>query len=119
VGVAPLSDVAVIKVTKLDNTPLAVLFNYPVHPTVLKGQNRQFSSDFVGYARDHLQSILGPDVQPIYFNGAQGDIIPVISNDEDRFDSCEHLGQSLAITVEKIWNDLETNESLHIKTQKE
>jgi hypothetical protein len=119
VGVTPLSDVAVVKVTKLNNTPLAVLFNYAVHPTVLKGQNRHFSADFVGYARDHLQSVLGPDVQPIYFNGAQGDIIPVIFNDEDRFDSCEQLGQSLASTVAKIWNDLETDESLRIKTQKE
>ena len=58
--IAPLRDVTVIKVTKQDHTPLAVLFNYPVHPTLLNSQNRFFSSDFVGYARDHLQSLLGP-----------------------------------------------------------
>ena len=118
-GIAPLSDVAVIKITKQDDTPFAVLFNYPVHPTVLTSQNRLFSADFVGYARHHLQNLLGSDVQAIYFNGAQGDINPVIFNEDDRFAACDCLGQSLAATVEKIWNETETKESLHIKTQKE
>lgn len=116
---SPLSDVAVIKVTKLDDTPLAVLFTYAVHPTVLKSQNRLFSADFVGYTRDRLQFLLGPTVQPLYFNGAQGDIIPVIFNEDDRFDSCERLGQSLAETVANVWNETETRDKLHIMTQKD
>lgn len=117
--ITPLADVAVIKITKLDNTPFAILFNYAIHPTVLKSQNRLFSSDFVGYARDHLQSVFGPQVQPIYFNGAQGDVIPAIHNEENRFASCEYLGRSLAETVEKIWNEVEVHDSLDIKTQSE
>ena len=119
IGIVPLADVAVIKVTELNDAPLAVLFNYAVHPTVLKSQNRLFSSDFVGEARNYLQDLLGSNVQPIYFNGAQGDIIPIVFNEVDRFDSCEYLGRSLAETVEKIWNETVTNETLHIKTQKE
>lgn len=115
-GIQQLSDVAVIKVTNLDDTPLAVIFNYAVHPTVLKSQNRLFSADFVGYTRDHLRALLGATVQPIYFNGAQGDIIPVIFNEEDRFDACEQLGQSLAETIKNVWNETETNDSLDIKT---
>lgn len=119
IGITPVSDVAVIKVTKLDETPIAVLFNYAVHPTVLESRNRLFSSDFVGSARNYLQMLLGPDVQAIYFNGAQGDILPVIFNEEDRFNSCEQLGRSLAKTIEKIWNEVVVKDSLHIKTQKE
>lgn len=119
IGASPLSDVTVIKVTRMDDRPLAVLFNYPVHPTVLTNQNRLFSSDFVGYARDHLQALLGPDCQPLYFNGAQGDIIPMISNSEDRFASCDDLGRSLASTVETIWNETQTSSTLQIATQKE
>lgn len=117
--ISPVADVAVIKVTKLDNSPLAILFNYAVHPTVLKSQNRLFSADFVGYARDHLQCLLGSNVQPIYFNGAQGDIIPVIFNEGDRFASCEYLGYSLAETAGKIWNETEAYDSLEIKTEVE
>lgn len=117
--VVPESDITVIKVTKMDGSPFAILFNYPIHPTVLKSQNRLFSSDFVGYARDHIQSLLGHDVQPIYFNGAQGDIIPNPSNTNDGFNSCESLGKSLAEQVQKIWNETKTDKSLHIATQKE
>ncbi len=114
-----LDDVTIIKVTHLDDTPLAVLFNYPVHPTLLKSQNRLFSSDFVGYARNHLQSFLGSNVCPIYFNGAQGDIIPVVLNESDRFDACDSLGKSLAETVKKIWDETITDDTLQVDTQKE
>ena len=118
-AVVPLSDVAVIKAIKLDGTPLAVLFNYPLHPTVLKSQNRLFSADFVGCARGHLQTLLGPSVEPIYFNGAQGDIIPAISGEQGGFSACSQLGASLAEIVARIWKATEAEETLHIKTQKE
>lgn len=117
--VNPCFDVAVIKVTGVDGTPLAALFNFAVHPTILNSQNRLFSADLVGYARDHLQTLLGLSVQPLFFNGAQGDIAPIITKEEDRFASCAELGQSLAETVEKIWHDTEINDFLHIQTQKE
>lgn len=118
-NIIPLDDVAIIKVTHLDDTPLAVFFNYPVHPTVLKSQNRFFSADFVGYARNHLQSFLGTNVSPIYFNGAQGDIIPFVFNESDRFDACDSLGKSLAETVKKIWDETITDDILQIDTQKD
>ncbi|MES2199028.1 MAG: neutral/alkaline non-lysosomal ceramidase N-terminal domain-containing protein [Chlamydiota bacterium] len=115
--ITPLSDVTVIKVTSVEDAPLAVLFNYPVHPTILKSENRLFSADFVGYSRDYLQASL--KAQPIYFNGAQGDILPILSNEKDLFDSCDHLAKSLAETVQTIWNRVKVEESLHISTQKE
>lgn len=117
--ITPLNDVTIIKVTQLNDVPLAVLFNFPVHPTVLKSQNRLFSADFVGYARNYLQSSLGSNVCTIYFNGAQGDVIPVIFNENDRFDACDQLGKSLAETVKKIWDETTTSDSLQIDTQKE
>lgn len=115
----PLDEVTLIKITRLDDTPLAVFFNYPLHPTVLKSQNRLFSSDFVGYARNYLQSSLGSKVCTLYFNGAQGDIIPVIFNEDDRFDACDILGKSLAETVKKIWDETLTEDVLQINTRKE
>lgn len=111
----PLSDVAVIKVTKSDDSPLAVLFNYPVHPTVLDSKNLFFSADFVGYARDCIAKENG---QAIYFNGAQGDILPYIDNQEDRFASCHVLGKALAETVQDILKSIDTKDSVHIQTDK-
>ncbi|KAG6559662.1 Neutral/alkaline non-lysosomal ceramidase [Candidatus Rhabdochlamydia oedothoracis] len=147
VGATPLSDVTVIKVTKMDDSPLAVLFNYSVHPTVLTGENLLFSADFVGYARDYISEENG---QTIYFNGAQGDIIPYINSQEEQcsvisktlsqivqniftslkengqatideaqeYIHCDALGKSLAETVQKILHSISTKESLHIKTDK-
>jgi hypothetical protein len=112
----PLDQVTVIRVDKEDGTPYAALFNYPLHPTVLNGQNRLFSSDFVGYARHHLEKLLG--IQAIYFNGAQGDITPKICNDQDRFESCDCIGLSLAQSVKKIWDKIETSPDLNLKTRK-
>lgn len=117
-GMEPLSDVTIIKATTLDDAPIAVLFNYPVHPTVLPAQNLLFSSDFVGYARDEIQFLLGPSIQPIYFNGAQGDIAPFISDQEDSFKACHFLGKSLAETVNKIWHATDVSSSLKIDSFK-
>lgn len=112
----PLADVAVIKVESADGTPYAVLFNYAMHPTVLRSQNRLFSADFIGYARDHIQMLLGKDIQPIYFNGAQGDITP--QTEDNQFETCEAIGKSLAATVQKIWESTMVQETLSISTEK-
>lgn len=115
VEATPLSNVTVIKVTSIDDSPLAVLFNYPVHPTILDSKNLLFSADFVGYAREYLAQEHG---QAIYFNGAQGDIVPYIENIDDRFASCDVLGKALAETVQKILQSINTKDSIDIKTNR-
>lgn len=117
-GIQPVPDVAIIKVTDIHDKPFAVLFNYAVHPTILDKDNYFFSADFVGNTRDHIQKFLGESIQPIYFNGAQGDILPVIFNRSDRFQSCDILGQKLAETVVQIWEETDTENNLEIQTQK-
>jgi hypothetical protein len=113
-----VNDVAVIKITRTDGAPFAVLFNFAVHPTVLTAQNRQFSADFVGYARDHLKQLIGSNVQAIYFNGAQGDINPALTNEENRFAACDFLGRSLAKAVFDIWKQTEVQDEVSIHTQR-
>jgi hypothetical protein len=115
-NVSPLTDVSLLKITDIDDKPLAVFFNYPVHPTILDSTNRFFSADFVGYARNYITSFLGPKVEALYFNGAQGDILPVIFNHQDRFDSCDHLGYCLAESVKAIWDSTIAKEILEIDT---
>jgi hypothetical protein len=116
-NITPLNHLTVLKVTHLDGTPLAVWFNFPVHPTVLRGENRAFSADFVGYARIFLETKLG--AEPLYFNGAQGDINPLILDETDRFHACELLGHALALAVEKVWEETATSEKLDFTLVKE
>jgi len=116
--ITPSSEVAIIKATTLEGEPLALLFNYPLHPTTLDGSNTLFSSDFVGYARDEIQTLLGSTLQTIYFNGAQGDVIPKIPEGEDRFIACENIGKQLATSIKEIWDGTEVDENLDILTDK-
>lgn len=116
---APVTDLAVMKVTDLDDHPVAVLFNFALHPTLLKSQNRLFSADFVGYARNYLQAQLGESCQPIFFNGAQGDVVPQIFHEEDRWICCDEAGKILAQAVEKIWDQTTSLSAFQIRTRKE
>ena len=118
-ALSPLSDVALIKVTKEDGSPLAALFNYPLHPTILDSNNMLFSADFVGFARNHIKMLIGSDVEAIYFNGAQGDIVPNLTEGGDRYAYCDATGRALALTVAGIWNETVVTDSLGIATQRE
>ncbi len=110
-------DVAVIKVTGVDDTPMAVLFNFAAHPTVLSGRNMLFSADYVGAARNHLVQMIGGEVQPVFFNGAQADVSPRPPSGEDGFERCDFMGQALAEEVKRVWDSIEASDSLKIESR--
>lgn len=112
-------DVSVIKVTSCDDTPLAVLFNFAAHGTVLGPSNLLFSADYVGAARDHVAAMIGGGVQPIFFNGAEGDVSPSPPHAEDPFERCDLMGAALAEEVWRIWAATETSDALKIEIRQQ
>jgi neutral/alkaline ceramidase-like enzyme len=116
-NVETCDDVAVIKVTGADGAPMAVLFNFAAHPTVLSGKNMLFSADFIGGARRHVIDMIGAEVQPVFFNGAQGDVSPRAPEAEDGFERCDLMGKALADEVKRVWDATETSGSLKIETK--
>lgn len=114
--VQPLLDVAIIKITKLDDSPIAVLFNFPIHPTVLKATNLLFSADCIGCARMHIQRLLGAEM--LFFNGAQGDITPIDIQGTDDFKACDIMGEAIGKAVKKIWEQTPVDESFEIDAKK-
>lgn len=100
-------DLTLIKVVSENGKPLAALFNYAVHPTVLGAQNTLFSADFVGYARERIEQITGAPA--IYFNGAQAEINPKPPEGEDEFDQCCSLGNALGDAVIHLWEQTLTD----------
>ncbi len=118
-NVPTLPDVAVIKAVGTDGSPLAAFFNFAAHPTVLSGANMLFSADFVGYAREHVGRLIGGDVQPVFFNGAQGDVSPRSPGGEDAFARCDSMGRALAVEVKRVWDATPVAEALKIETLKE
>lgn len=101
------NDLAIIKVTKADGSPLAILCNFALHPTVLKADNMLFSSDFVGPLRQKLQSELG-NVMCLYFNGAQGEIIPPSLE-------CQEIGNTLAERAAALWRETDVSDSFDVQ----
>lgn len=113
-NVKPIPEVAIIKVETEEGHPLAVLFNYPMHPTVLGADNKLFSADFVEFAREAIQESLGHEVKALYFNGAQGDIIPDIR--ESTFAIADKVGTALGNEVVSVWRKTVTEDTLTINS---
>jgi len=116
----PPTDLAVIKVTKQDGSPLAVFFNYSLYPDVLVYETNEnlmhFSADVVGYTRRHIQTLIGGDVTPIFFNGAKGELLTKILFPNDRFKSCDVIGKTLAEGVSQVWNTTQVKDKIAIST---
>lgn len=68
--------------------PYAVLFGAGCHPTVLGWDNMRISADFTGCAQAAIERAL-PDATALFFNTAQGNIIPITS---PRFDALDPRG---------------------------
>jgi hypothetical protein len=77
--------VGVIRVDRMDGTPLAILVNYACHPTTIGSDNLLYSSDFVGPMLATVSGSLAGNPVCFFLQGAAGDIRAYyISNANDR-----------------------------------
>ncbi|HXG16672.1 MAG TPA: neutral/alkaline non-lysosomal ceramidase N-terminal domain-containing protein [Calidithermus sp.] len=65
----------VLKVLTADGQPLAVVWNYAIHGTMLGPRNLRLSGDVMGLAARQIERALG--VPALFVNGAVGDVSPV------------------------------------------
>src|SRR6185369_5198885 len=86
-------EVGVIRVDSIaTGKPMAVLMNFAAHPTVLGPENMTYSADFVGYARNTLERMIGGEVIAVFANGAQGTIAPRAFLGADGWGRAENVG---------------------------
>jgi hypothetical protein len=76
VGLPLDPEVGVMKVVRKDGRPMALLWNYAIHGTLLGKQNRLLSGDVTAAASQELERALG--VPALYTNGAVGDVSPAL-----------------------------------------
>ena len=95
--------------------PMALLMNFAAHPTVLGADNMTFSADFVGYARNALERMIGGDAMAIFANGAQGTIAPRAFQGDDAWQRAENVGTILATEAFKISLMIKPKDSVDIK----
>jgi len=109
-------EVVVLRVDRQDGQPLAVLFNYALHPVVMHRDNLLISADFPGPACDAIEAGLGRGVTGIYFNGAEGEMNPYQTESRD-FKVVDDVGETLAAEVLRIHGRIETTGNPRLAVQ--
>lgn len=99
-------DVVVVRLTTTDGEPIAVLWNYAIHGTMLGPRNRKLSGDVMGVASRALEASLG--VPALFVNGAVGDVSPRHHGAQEQ----EATGRTLAAAVRRGWDAAEAPDSL-------
>lgn len=97
-----------LTVTRIDSTagePLAVLFNFTAHPTIMQAEHMLFSGGWPGHAQRTLEALIGEGVTAMFYNGAQGDQRPAARPDSgpSRWEMAERYGRELAIETWHEW----------------
>lgn len=87
-----------LRIDKVDNTPMVLIANYPIHGTVLGGQNLQISGDAPGVVSEYVEAKTGAPL--LFINGAAGDQAPIYSVYPD-FKS-GHLSQFRVLLGDRI-----------------
>lgn len=104
------SQLIVTRIDTRDGRPLAILFNFTAHPTIMQAEHMQFSGGWPGQAQRTLEALVGSGVTAMYFNGAQGDQSPISRPDSgpSRWEAAERYGRELGIQVWKTWQATKT-----------
>lgn len=90
--------VSVMVFEDMQGEPLAILFHYACHPTVLSADNLQYSADFPGAARQSIRERY-PNAVPLFVNGAAGNISTRFHRREQSFEEAARLGGLLGEKV--------------------
>ena len=103
-------ELIVTRIDTRDGRPLAVLFNFTAHPTIMQAEHMQFSGGWPGHAQRTLEALVGGGVTAMYFNGAQGDQSPIGRPDSgpSRWEAAERYGREFGIQVWRTWEATET-----------
>jgi hypothetical protein len=83
--------VRILRVDRMDSSPLVVLFHYSCHPTAKNGSDGMISPDYPGLARTRIERTL--NCRAAFLPGCFGDIRPNIVSADGKFVSAtkEHL----------------------------
>jgi len=65
--------VTVLRVDRLDKTPLAIVTQFSCHPTILNFENYDFSGDFVSFYQEEVEKVFSNSVA-LFIQGCAGNI---------------------------------------------
>jgi len=89
------TQMTLLRLDRLDGTPLVVHVNYTAHPTYMNAEVMQLSAGWPGSLQRSVESLL-PGTICMYSNGAQGDVAPLGGQGSTPFERAATYGQKLA-----------------------
>jgi neutral ceramidase len=106
-----------IKIDGVDGAPIAMMFHFATHGTVLGPKGLDLSADWIGPARAKLIAA-APGYTVMYMNGAQGDQAPAMdqSNPISDVEYLDVIGGKVADGVLGIMNQAAPAEAVPIRT---
>ena len=90
-------EIVVLKVTTVGGAPLALVWNFAIHGTMLSASNLRLSGDVTGLASARVEQKLG--VPALFVNGAVADVSPAHHGEAAMLDTAG----ALATAVEAGW----------------
>jgi hypothetical protein len=91
-------EIVVLKIVSDSGTPIASVWNYAIHGTMLPAVNLRLSGDVMGVASRELERITG--VPALFVNGAVGDVSPARHGEVETASA----GRELAAAVRSGWD---------------
>ena len=118
-SVGPIDpQVAVLRLDRMDGTPLAVLYQFACHP-IMNPPSKGCSADYPGFASKVIEEALGGGAMAFFIQGCGGDINPVRYKEVTRPADAEPLGSMLGATVLASVRKIETQAGAPLKVSNE
>lgn len=109
-SVGPMDpEIGVLRIDRMDGTPLAVVFNFACHPYITVPMGG-VTADFPGFSSKVIEDNLGEGAMALFLQGAGGDITSVLYKDVNRPRDSEPLGILLGLSTLKAVRQIETKE---------
>lgn len=102
-------EVGVLRIDRLDGTPLAVVYNFASH-LLLGTPATNITADFIGVTSDSIEKTLGHAAMAFFIQGAGGDVSEVSQLDREHPRWGPQFGVTLAGSVLEAWRAAESSE---------
>lgn len=96
-----------IRVDRLDGSPMAMAFTFGMHGTILDDDNPMYSTDSSGAVEAAVQEQFDDPVVVIHMQGAGGDASP--SGQDDGYARTETIGEEAIGPILELWSETPTS----------
>jgi hypothetical protein len=111
-------EIGILRLDRTDGRPLAVLFTFACH-NYTGVPNRGVTAGFAGYASRLIEEDLGKGSVALFFQGAAGDITPIVYKDVNTPKQDEMHGTLLGLSTLQAWRNITTTKNAGISVIRE